>query len=83
MLLSPTSVGVGLLGAVLGGLIGLFHYRRWHGLSYGLLTGFVVGACVGPVLTSQNYGQIVATCLGGSLLLVILASVYRLREHTD
>lgn len=76
------AAGTGILGGVLGGLIGLFHYRRLRGLSWGLLTGSVVGVCIGPVLSSRHYGQVMAACLGGSLLLVFLASVYRLNQNT-
>jgi hypothetical protein len=75
-----TAAAVGLLASVLGGLIGLFHYRRLRGLGWGILTGLLTGICIGPVVLSDHYGQVVATCLGGSVFLVTLAIFYRLQE---
>lgn len=72
--------GVGVFASILGGMIGLFHYRRLRGLGWGVLTGLLTGICVGPVVLSQHYDQVMATCLGGSLLLVMLAILYRLYE---
>jgi F0F1-type ATP synthase assembly protein I len=74
------SLIVGGLTSILGALIGLFHYRRWRGLSWGLLVGAVIGVCVGPLVLSREYGQVVGSCLGGSLLLLILAVLFRARD---
>ncbi len=74
------ALGVGFFASVLGGMIGLFHYRRLRGLGWGVLTGLLTGICIGPVVLSHHYDQVVATCLGGSVLLVALAILYRLHE---
>ena len=75
-----TALSVGAFASVLGGLIGLFHYRRLRGLGWGLLAGLGTGICVGPVVLSDHYGQVVVTCLGGSLLLLVLATVFRFQD---
>ena len=75
-----SSLVVGAFASLLGGTVGLFHYRRLRGLGWGLLTGLVVGLCVGPVVLSRHFEQVVIACLGGSILLLILATVYRLQQ---
>ena len=78
-----TALGVGCFAGMLGAMVGLFHYRRWRGLGWGFLTGLAIGALVGPLVWSQNYGQIVTTSLGGSCLLLILAVLFRAHDRAD
>ncbi len=75
-----SSLVVGAFASLLGGMVGLFHYRRLRGLGWGLLTGLVVGLCVGPVVLSRHFGQVVVASLGGSVLLLVLATAYRLQQ---
>ncbi|MCP4193487.1 MAG: hypothetical protein GY768_22975 [Planctomycetaceae bacterium] len=62
--------GFGLLGALLGCVIGLYHYRRRRGVGWGGLSGLLTGGCLGSVATIDDYDQLAATCIIGSLLLV-------------
>ena len=72
------SVGLGCLGAVLGGFLGLYHYRRLRGVGWGVLSGLVMGACLGPVATSRNFDQVAMSCVTGSLLLIGIGAFCRI-----
>ena len=65
---------------ITGAFVGLFHYRRLLGVGLGILTGSVIGIIVGPVILSPNYSEIMATCLGGSVLLLVLGFVCRVLD---
>ena len=64
-------IGV-IVGGMLGGGVGLFHYRRWRGLFAGCLAGIVAGGVGIPltVLPKPALASIAATYALGSVLLV-------------
>ena len=75
-------LGSSVVGMVFGVFVGLYHYRRARGVAWGLLSGMLIGALVGPLAVSPNYGQVMATCLGGSLLLVLLGACSRIIDRS-
>ncbi len=71
---------VGAVGMIIGGFVGLYHYRRLFGAGLGIVTGAIIGSIVGPVAVSPNYQEVMATCLGGSLLLLVLGLLCRILD---
>lgn len=71
-------VGAAVL-AVLGGCIGLHHHNRRQGLSWGVLTGMVLGVILGPL--TQAPAPMISTLLSisltGSLVLIAVAAFFR------
>jgi Na+/proline symporter len=92
ILREPGSRGVGLaqilivaivsavLLAILGMLLGLFHYRRVPGVLCGLVTGALLGAVFGPTIfvPPQSFPFIFSTAVGGAILIVVVGAVIRL-----
>ena len=70
----------GVVGMIHGLFIGLYHYRRLLGAGLGILTGTVIGSVVGPVVLSPSYTEVMATCMGGSVLLLVLGFVCRILD---
>jgi|GEM_PF-5884840 len=83
-------------GAIAGVLIGLYHHRRFRGVTIGFFTGMCFGALVGPLsiasLSDQGFsGSIspysvwiptIISLIGGGFL-VMAALVYRMIDRSD
>lgn len=67
------SVGGAILVGLVGGVVGLYHYRLWRGVGWGVLTGGILGTLIGPVMLAppEAIGHLVITSIGGSLVLLI------------
>jgi hypothetical protein len=65
---------------VMGGVIGLFHYRRARGFGWGLLTGAVIGLFVGPLVLAprESFGTIVSLSMGGAAVILLISAAFRL-----
>jgi len=74
------SVCGAFLSMMLGALIGLYHYRPFRGLAWGLLTGGVIGMFVGPVILAppESMSSLLAISLGGAIVLVLTGAFFRL-----
>ncbi|MCA9121382.1 MAG: hypothetical protein H6822_07810 [Planctomycetaceae bacterium] len=72
------SVSAAIMVAILGGVIGLYHYRPIRGAGWGLLTGGFIGLLVGPIMLapSEAIGPLVAMSIGGSIILVLTGAVF-------
>lgn len=62
-----------ILVAIVGSVIGLYHYRPLRGVGWGVLTGGLVGAFTGPVVLAppESLGQLITVSIGGSIVLLI------------
>lgn len=67
-----------ILVAIVGGVIGLYHYRPWRGVGWGLLTGGMIGTFIGPVALAppEAIGQLVTVSIGGSIVLLITGAAF-------
>jgi hypothetical protein len=70
----------GMVLTVLGAIVGLFHYERFKGVLYGILVGAALGLVFGPVafIPISDFPLVLATSIGGALLIVAVATVLRL-----
>lgn len=66
--------------AVLGLILGLFHYSRWRGVLWGVPLGGVLGVLLGPLIfvPPASFPEVLATAIGGALVIVGVAAVARL-----
>ena len=73
-------VGGMALGAI-GALLGLFHYRRLFSSLVGLMIGIILGTLVGPLgfVPTEDFSYVLLSAGGGSLVMLGLATVVRLR----
>ncbi len=69
-------VVAGILSAILGTLVGLYHVNRARGIIYGATLGFVLGSTVSLLFfVDQRYlGQLLAAQIGGAILLVCVTA---------
>ncbi len=83
--IATSIVLTGLFTAVLGILIGLHHVNRSMGVMYGGSLGFVLGAGVSPLffVDEQHFGQLLATQIGGAILLLCVAACLSLGRRRD
>jgi len=67
-----------ILVALVGGVIGLYHYRPWRGVGWGVLTGGIIGTLIGPVVLAppEAIGQLVTMSIGGSIVLLITGAAF-------
>lgn len=67
------SAGGAFLSMMVGAVIGLYHYRPFRGLAWGILTGGVIGMIVGPVILApaESLSSLVTMSLGGAIVLVL------------
>lgn len=67
------SVGGAVIVAIIGGVIGLYHYRPLRGVGWGVLTGGVLGMLIGPVMLAppEAIGPLVTMSIGGSIVLLL------------
>jgi hypothetical protein len=74
------SLTCSVLGLVLGGLVGSFHYSRLRGVGWGLIVGTLIGAICGPIMfiPPAQFSFVFSTALGGSLVILGVATVIRL-----
>jgi hypothetical protein len=71
----------GITLGVVGALLGLFHYRRLFSSSVGLMIGIMLGTLVGPLgfVPTEDFSYVLLSAGGGSLVMLGLATVVRLR----
>lgn len=69
----------GLAAACLGGIVGLYHYRRGRGFLWGTLTGLVLGSALGPISLAplEVVPTLFSLSLIGSAVLVGVAAFLR------
>jgi len=74
------AIAGGVLLAVLGSLLGLFHHSRWRGVLWGGLLGGVLGVLLGPLIfvPPASFPEVLLPALGGALVIVGVAAVARL-----
>ena len=67
-------------GMAIGGVVGLYHFRRMRGLLWGLVTGMFVGAALGPLslVPVDAVPSLFGLSLVGSAVLVAAAAAFRL-----
>jgi F0F1-type ATP synthase assembly protein I len=73
------SVFLGMLAVMLvGGVVGLFHYRRLRGLVWGLITGAVLGMFAGPLVLAprESFGAVVSLSFGGAVVIVLISLAF-------
>ena len=77
-------VASGLVGGILlagiGALVGLFHYSRANGATWGILVGALLGALFGPSLfiPPKDFSLVLGTSIGGAVLVLAVATAIRL-----
>jgi hypothetical protein len=71
----------GMALGVVGALLGLFHYRRLFSSLVGLMLGIMLGTLVGPLgfVPTEDFSYVLLSAGGGSLVMLALAVVVRLR----
>ncbi len=67
-----------ILVAIIGVFIGLYHYRRLRGASWGALTGGFIGLLIGPVMLAppEALASLVAMSIGGSVVLLLTGAAF-------
>ncbi|MBC8352994.1 MAG: hypothetical protein H8E66_13445 [Planctomycetes bacterium] len=70
-------IGAILVG-LLGGVIGLYHYRPLRGVGWGVLCGGIIGTFVGPIMLApaEAIGPLVTMSIGGSIVLLITGTAF-------
>jgi hypothetical protein len=65
---------------LMGGIIGMFHYRRARGFGWGLLTGAVIGIFVGPLILAPHeaFGAVLALSFGGAVVIILISVAFRI-----
>lgn len=73
--------GIALAG--LGALVGLFHYSRLNGVSWGVLVGALLGGLFGPALfiSPSEFSLVLGTSIGGAFLILGVATTIRLTTN--
>ncbi len=68
----------GIVLAMIGAVIGLYHYRPVRGFGWGVLTGGALGLLLGPLMLAppESLGSLVTVSLGGSIVLLITGGVF-------
>ncbi|HUG66689.1 MAG TPA: hypothetical protein VMM76_02990 [Pirellulaceae bacterium] len=72
------SVGGAMFVGLIGGVIGLYHYRPLRGVAWGILTGGIIGTVVGPIMLApaEAIGPLVTMSIGGSIVLLITGAAF-------
>lgn len=72
------SFGGAILVGIIGGVIGLYHYRPLRGVAWGILTGGIIGTVVGPIMLApaEAIGPLVTMSIGGSIVLLITGAAF-------
>lgn len=70
----------GVLLAGIGALVGMFHYSRVNGASWGVLVGALLGTLFGPALfiPPKELSLVLGTSIGGAILILGIATAIRL-----
>lgn len=70
-------IGAGVVG-LLGGAVGLYHYRPLRGAGWGLLTGVIAGLFIGPLMLvpPEAVGPLITMSIGGSIVLLITGAAF-------
>lgn len=70
-----------ILVGIIGGVIGLYHYRPLRGVGWGVLTGGIIGMLIGPVMLAppEAIGTLVTVSIGGSIMLLITGAAFGFR----
>jgi hypothetical protein len=83
------SLGGALLSMCGGAIIGLYHYRPFRGLGWGILSGGVIGLIVGPIILAppESLASLMAMAVGGAVVLIVtglfFGTVMRGPENED
>jgi FtsH-binding integral membrane protein len=74
-----------LLGMFYGGVIGAYHYRRARGVTWGIVTGLLLGLVAGPIAYASTRMPVhtLVTAVGGAFILVGVATMYRFVNDRD
>lgn len=69
---------------LIGGAVGLFHYRRARGVGWGLLTGAVIGLLIGPLVLAprEALGTVIALTFGGAAVILLISVAFRLGSRS-
>ena len=72
-------------GLIYGFFIGLYHYRIVRGGAVGAMTGLVAGALTSPICVAAvgDPWKALFSSIGGSVVLVVLAALYRILNRSD
>ncbi|MBP88840.1 MAG: hypothetical protein CMJ64_19360 [Planctomycetaceae bacterium] len=72
------SMGGSVVSMFVGAIIGLYHYRPFRGLTWGILTGGVIGMIVGPIILAppDSLGSLMTMSLGGALVLIVTGMIF-------
>ncbi len=75
---ASASLGGAILVALVGGVIGLYHYRPLRGVGWGALTGGIIGLLIGPVTLAppEAIGPLVTMSIGGSVVLLLTGAAF-------
>jgi hypothetical protein len=70
-----------ILVGMIGGVIGLYHYRPLRGVGWGALTGGIIGLLIGPLMLAppQAIGTLVTVSVGGSIVLLVTGAAFGIR----
>lgn len=66
-------------GTIVGGVVGLFHYRRTRGFAWGLLVGATIGLFSGPLVLvpRESFGTVVTLAFAGSVVILLISAAFR------
>ena len=72
------SIVAAILVAMIGGVIGLYHYRPLRGAGWGVLTGGVIGLLIGPLMLAppEAITEVVTVSIVGSIVLLITGAAF-------
>ncbi|MCA9145835.1 MAG: hypothetical protein KDB05_23745 [Planctomycetales bacterium] len=72
------SIGGAVIVAIIGSVIGLYHYRPLRGIGWGVVTGGVIGMLIGPVMLAppEAIGPLVTMSIGGSIVLLLTGTAF-------
>lgn len=79
------SAGIGsIVGTVIGGAVGVFHYRRARGFGWGLLVGAVIGLFAGPLVLvpRESFGTVVTLSFAGSVVILLISAAFRISARS-
>lgn len=79
------SVGGSLLAMLVGAVVGLYHYRPYRGLAWGILCGGVIGMIAGPVVLAppESLDSLMTMSIAGAIVLVITGAAFGLARRNE
>jgi len=78
-----SSIASTVIVMLIGGVVGMFHYRRARGFGWGLVTGAVIGIFVGPLVLAphESFGAVVALSFGGAAVIILITIAFRIASR--